>query len=66
MDKMYLYWNVLGIFYLQEFVVWFSCNKSFCPSLCSIAQNHKQKHTKRISFGHFNEIKLHVKLSIYA
>ena len=34
--------------------------------LCSVAQNHKQKHTKRISFGHFNEIKLHVKLSIYA
>ena len=26
MDRMYLYWNVLGIFYLQEFVVWFSCN----------------------------------------
>ena len=23
--------------------------------LCFIAQNHKQKHTKRISRGHFNE-----------
>ena len=34
--------------------------------ICCVAQNHKQKHTKRISCGHFNEIKLHVKLSIYA
>ena len=25
-------WNVQGIFCLQEFVVWFSCNKSSCPS----------------------------------
>ena len=22
--------NVLGIFYLQEFVVWFSCNRNSC------------------------------------
>ena len=34
--------------------------------ICCVAQNHKQKHTKRFSCGHFNEIKLHVKLSIYA
>ena len=32
MDRMYLYWNVLGIFCLQEFVVCFSCNRSFCPN----------------------------------
>ena len=34
--------------------------------ICCVAQNHKEKHTKRMSCGHFNEIKLHVKLSIYA
>ena len=34
--------------------------------ICCVAQNHKQKHTKRFSCSHFNEIKLHVKLSIYA
>ena len=82
-DRMYLYWNVLGIFCLQEFVVWFSCNRSSC-GLCNLCkevyifcclcnllyctkpQNHKEKHTKSISCGHFNEIKLHAKLSIYA
>ena len=34
--------------------------------ICCVAQNHKEKHTKRISCGHFNEIKLYVKLNIYA
>ena len=37
MDRMYLYWNVLRILCLQEFVVWFSCNGSSC-GLCNLCR----------------------------
>ena len=54
MDRMYLYWNVLGIFCLREFVVCFSCNRSSCPSFM-FCTKPETEHTKNISCGHFNE-----------
>ena len=55
MDRMYLYWNVLGIFCLREFVVWFSCNRSSCPSFMFFCTKPETEHKKKISCGHFNE-----------
>ena len=54
-DRMYLYWNVLGIFCLWEFIVWFSCNRSSCPSFMFCCTKPETKAHKRISYGHFNE-----------